>query len=109
MSDSQPTSSIGLIASPLTERGSAGSIRLRSGVCPCQRGRRTRTKREWLQSIIEAAEAGLSPSLATMKLAKYGNANMDLALRGLELKTLDPISPAGGYASCPPWATSRSG
>ncbi|MFF3822559.1 tyrosine-type recombinase/integrase [Streptomyces griseus] len=45
---------------------------------------------KWLQSIIEAAEAGLSPSLATMKLAEYGNANMDLALRGLELKTLDP-------------------
>lgn len=45
---------------------------------------------EWLQSIVEAAEAGLSPSLATMKLAEYGDANMDLALRGLELKTLDP-------------------
>ncbi|MFJ2671609.1 tyrosine recombinase XerC [Streptomyces sp. NPDC087525] len=45
---------------------------------------------EWLRSIVEAAEAGLSPSLATMKLAEYGDANMDLALRGLELKTLDP-------------------
>jgi integrase len=45
---------------------------------------------EWLQAIIEAAEAGLSPSLATMRLAEYGEANMDLALRGLELKTLDP-------------------
>ncbi|MFH8360808.1 hypothetical protein ACH4FV_14635 [Streptomyces anulatus] len=45
---------------------------------------------EWLQSVIEAAEAGLSPSLTTMKLAEYGNANMDLALRGLELKTLVP-------------------
>ena len=45
---------------------------------------------EWLQAIIEAAEAGLSPSQATMKLAEYGEANMDLALRGLELKTLDP-------------------
>ncbi|MFF7403040.1 tyrosine-type recombinase/integrase [Streptomyces murinus] len=45
---------------------------------------------EWLQDIIEAAQAGLSPSLATMKLAEYGEANMDLALRGLELKTLDP-------------------
>ncbi|MFD4542704.1 tyrosine-type recombinase/integrase [Streptomyces bauhiniae] len=32
----------------------------------------------------------MSPSLATMKLAEYGEANMDLALRGLELKTLDP-------------------
>ncbi|MFD4788982.1 tyrosine-type recombinase/integrase [Streptomyces sp. NPDC058459] len=45
---------------------------------------------EWLQDIIEAAQAGLSPTLATMKLAEYGDANMDLALRGLELKTLDP-------------------
>lgn len=45
---------------------------------------------EWLQAIIEAAQAGLTPSLATMKLAEYGEANMDLALRGLELKTLDP-------------------
>ncbi|MFJ2608420.1 hypothetical protein ACIO13_26090 [Streptomyces sp. NPDC087425] len=46
--------------------------------------------REWLQTIIEAAQAGLSPSLATMKLAEYGDTNMHLALRGLELKTLDP-------------------
>ncbi|MEV0481845.1 site-specific integrase [Streptomyces sp. NPDC050508] len=45
---------------------------------------------EWLQDIIDAAQAGLSPSLATMKLAEYGDTNMDLALRGLELKTLDP-------------------
>ncbi|MYQ63161.1 hypothetical protein GA0115242_10726, partial [Streptomyces sp. SolWspMP-5a-2] len=45
---------------------------------------------EWLQSIIDAAQAGLPPSLATMKLAEYGNANMNLALRGLELKTRDP-------------------
>ncbi|MEV8361776.1 tyrosine-type recombinase/integrase [Streptomyces niveus] len=46
--------------------------------------------RQWPQTIIEAAEAGLSPSLATMKLADYGEANMSLALRGLELKTHDP-------------------
>ncbi|MFJ6296979.1 tyrosine-type recombinase/integrase [Streptomyces griseoviridis] len=45
---------------------------------------------EWIQAIIEAAEAGLTPSLATMSLADYGNTNMELALRGLELKTLDP-------------------
>ena len=45
---------------------------------------------ECLQAIIEAAEARLSPSQATMKPAEYGEANMDLALRGLELKTLDP-------------------
>jgi hypothetical protein len=64
---------------------------------------------EWLQSIIEAAQAGLTPPLATMKLAEYGEANMDLALRGLELKTLAPISPGGGSVWCPPWATSRCG
>lgn len=45
---------------------------------------------EWFQEIIEAAQAALTPSLATMKLAEYGEANMSLALRGLELKTLDP-------------------
>ncbi|WP_329620141.1 site-specific integrase [Streptomyces sp. NBC_01255] len=44
----------------------------------------------WIQTIIEAAEAGLSPSMATMKLADYGETNMELALRGLELKTRDP-------------------
>lgn len=46
--------------------------------------------RDWLNSIVEAAEAGLTPAQATVKLAEYGDANMDLALRGLELKTLDP-------------------
>ncbi|MBK3525386.1 site-specific integrase, partial [Streptomyces sp. MBT70] len=45
---------------------------------------------EWLQAIVQAAQAGLTPSTATMTLAEYGEANMDLALRGLELKTLDP-------------------
>ncbi|MGW2231649.1 hypothetical protein [Streptomyces formicae] len=34
--------------------------------------------------------ASLPRSLATMKLAEYGDANRKLALRGLELKTLDP-------------------
>ncbi|MGW3916414.1 hypothetical protein ACWEBX_33610 [Streptomyces sp. NPDC005070] len=61
---------------------------------------------EWLQDIIEA---GLAPSLATMKLAEYGDANMDLALRGMELKTLDPSSRDGGCAWSPPWATSPYG
>ncbi|MFE6282249.1 hypothetical protein [Streptomyces sp. NPDC057877] len=45
---------------------------------------------EWLADIIEAAQARLSPSLATMKLAEHGDANRELALRGLEAKTLDP-------------------
>ncbi|MDT0408578.1 MULTISPECIES: tyrosine-type recombinase/integrase [Streptomyces] len=46
--------------------------------------------KKWLQALAEAAEAGLSPSVATVKLADYGATNMDLALRGLELKTRDP-------------------
>ncbi|MEU8495206.1 tyrosine-type recombinase/integrase [Streptomyces lavendulae] len=45
---------------------------------------------EWISALVEAAQAGINPSLATMPLADYGTANMDLALRGLELKTLDP-------------------
>ncbi|MFD4374312.1 tyrosine-type recombinase/integrase [Streptomyces sp. NPDC058486] len=45
---------------------------------------------EWIQSIMEAAEAGLAPSTATMQLSTYGDSNMELALRGLELKTRDP-------------------
>jgi hypothetical protein len=56
---------------------------------------------EWLQGIIEAAQAGLPPSLATIKLAEYGDVNMDLALRGLELKTSTRISRDGGRAWCP--------
>ncbi|MER6528186.1 site-specific integrase [Streptomyces sp. NPDC001508] len=44
----------------------------------------------WFEPIIEAAQAGLSPSLATVKLADHGEANRELALRGLELKTHDP-------------------
>ncbi|MFG2116640.1 hypothetical protein ACGFRB_29050 [Streptomyces sp. NPDC048718] len=44
----------------------------------------------WINSVLEAAAAGLDPSLATMKLAAYGEANTELALRGLELKTRDP-------------------
>lgn len=44
-----------------------------------------------------------------MKLAEYGNANMGLALRGLELKTLDPYLSGWRTRVVPAWATSRSG
>lgn len=62
---------------------------------------------ERLQDIIDAAQAGLSPSLATMRRAEYGEANMELALRSLESKTLDPylsgwrmrVVPALGHLS----------
>ncbi|MDQ1034862.1 integrase [Streptomyces sp. V3I8] len=46
--------------------------------------------RTWIKGIKDAAQAGISPDLATMTLADYGDANMHLALRGLELKTHDP-------------------
>ncbi|MCM2386743.1 site-specific integrase [Streptomyces sp. CWNU-1] len=45
---------------------------------------------EWISGILKAAEAGIAPNVATMSLAEYGTTTMDLALRGLELKTLDP-------------------
>ncbi|MFI1014792.1 tyrosine-type recombinase/integrase [Streptomyces sp. NPDC020965] len=45
---------------------------------------------DWISGILKAAEAGIAPDVATMSLAEYGTTNMDLALRGLELKTLDP-------------------
>ncbi|WP_446038129.1 tyrosine-type recombinase/integrase [Streptomyces sp. SID1121] len=45
---------------------------------------------EWVNGILKAAQAGIAPNVATMSLAEYGTTNMDLALRGLELKTLDP-------------------
>ncbi|MGW8702671.1 site-specific integrase [Streptomyces eurythermus] len=45
---------------------------------------------EWLQAIIQAARTGLTPSTATMTPAECGEANMGLALRGVEPKTLNP-------------------
>ena len=36
------------------------------------------------------AQAGIDPDTATMTLATYGESVMQLALRGLEGKTLDP-------------------
>ncbi|MFD4856648.1 tyrosine-type recombinase/integrase [Streptomyces atratus] len=45
---------------------------------------------EWISGILQAAQVGITPNVAIMSLAEYGASNMDLALRGLELKTLDP-------------------
>ncbi|MGW5679475.1 tyrosine-type recombinase/integrase [Streptomyces sp. NPDC003860] len=45
---------------------------------------------DWISGILKAAESGIAPNVATMSLAEYGTTNMDLALRGLELKTRDP-------------------
>jgi hypothetical protein len=37
-----------------------------------------------------AASHGVDPNTATTALSAYGEANMTLALRGLETKTTDP-------------------
>ncbi|MGA5704493.1 site-specific integrase [Peterkaempfera bronchialis] len=44
----------------------------------------------WLDRVAKAAGRGVSVERATSSLADYGDEVMDLALRGLELKTLDP-------------------
>jgi integrase len=44
----------------------------------------------WLSRMQRAAARGVDPATATMTLADYGDANMPLALRGLETKTTDP-------------------
>ncbi|TQM80016.1 phage integrase family protein [Saccharothrix saharensis] len=44
----------------------------------------------WIEMIKGAAARGVDPSAATMPLVDYGNANMTLAMRGLEAKTMDP-------------------
>lgn len=46
--------------------------------------------RNWLNEFRVLAESGIDPGTATRSLAEYGNAVMDLALRGLEAKTTDP-------------------
>jgi integrase len=44
----------------------------------------------WIVRMRRAAAGGVDPIAATMPLTDYGEANMALALRGLESKTLDP-------------------
>jgi integrase len=45
---------------------------------------------DWIARMARAAAQGIDPITATMSLADYGDANMSLALRGLEAKTTDP-------------------
>lgn len=45
---------------------------------------------DWIARVKRAATQGVDPITATMSLADYGDANMTLALRGLEGKTKDP-------------------
>ncbi|MEU1954048.1 tyrosine-type recombinase/integrase [Nocardia rhamnosiphila] len=46
----------------------------------------------WIARLVRLASQGVDPKAATMTLAEYGAANMDLALRGLEKKSTDPYS-----------------
>ena len=51
----------------------------------------------WLEEMQCKARGGIDPATATMTLADYGKLVMDLAMRGLEPKTLDPYM--GGWRS----------
>ena len=44
----------------------------------------------WIDRMQKAAAGGVDLNAATMTLAENGDANMELATRGLERKTLDP-------------------
>ncbi|MFC0112623.1 tyrosine-type recombinase/integrase [Kibdelosporangium aridum] len=63
----------------------------------------------WLDRIQRAAARGIDPATATMPLGDYGDANMPLAMRGLEPKTLDPylagwrirVKPTLGHLAIP--------
>jgi integrase len=44
----------------------------------------------WLDDMRRAARGGVDPDAAMKRLAEYGTSIMDLAIRGLERKTLDP-------------------
>ncbi|MET7906297.1 site-specific integrase [Streptomyces sp. NPDC005355] len=44
----------------------------------------------WVTRMKRAASRGVTPATATMSLAEYGESSWDLAMRGLEAKTMDP-------------------
>jgi integrase len=48
--------------------------------------------KDWIARLERAAKRGLAPTVFTATLAEYGSENWDLAMRGLEPKTLDPYS-----------------
>jgi len=62
----------------------------------------------WIESMMRAARGGVDPTAATMTLAAYGDAVMQLAVRCLEAKTLDPylagwrkrVVPSLGHLPC---------
>ncbi|MFC0597631.1 tyrosine-type recombinase/integrase [Streptomyces palmae] len=45
---------------------------------------------DWIDALTAAAVRGIDPATSTQPLAVYGDANMKLAMRGLEAKTHDP-------------------
>ncbi|MCX4096670.1 hypothetical protein [Nocardia sp. alder85J] len=48
------------------------------------------TAEDWTRRMTALAQRGITPIDATVTLTDYGTSHMDLALRGLEAKTLDP-------------------
>jgi integrase len=44
----------------------------------------------WIDRLKKAAARGVTPATATTTLAEYGTDEWDLAMRGLEAKTMDP-------------------
>jgi len=56
----------------------------------------------WIERIRKLVRAGVDPARAVMPLAEYGDANMAMALRGLEPKTTDPCM-AGWRLRVVPW------
>ena len=46
--------------------------------------------KDWIARLERAAKRGIAPTVFTSTLAEYGGENWDLAMRGLEPKTLDP-------------------
>ncbi len=44
----------------------------------------------WIDRMVKAAGRGITPATATLTLAEYGAEVWDLAMRGLEIKSLDP-------------------
>ncbi|WP_458686415.1 site-specific integrase [Nocardia tengchongensis] len=44
----------------------------------------------WIEGIQDAAARGVDPKMAAATLKDYGDANWDIAMRGLEPKTIDP-------------------
>jgi len=62
----------------------------------------------WLDRMKRYAALGVTPDTASMTLADYGNANLELVTRGLERKTLDPYLAGRRKRRCRRSGTSRS-